>query len=100
MTLDTNNIESLLRIQQVKARTGLSRTTIYKYIGQGKFPKAIHVQDSRMSSWPSSDIDEWIAEQKKSSRNIPAFDSIHELADQPTPAPRKRNPRGDKPVKA
>lgn len=98
MTINNDN-DRLLRIQQVKAITGISKTTIYKLIGQGKFPKAIHVSGSRISSWSSSELDEWITEQK-ASRNLLAFDGIDDTEDNPTPTPRNRKPRVDKPVKA
>ena len=100
MTIENLKFDTLLRIKQVTERTGISKTTLYNWIKEGKFPKAIHVQGSRMSSWPSSDIDEWIAEQKTSSRNIPETASTRGSVEKPTPTPRKRNVRGDKPVKA
>ncbi len=98
MTIYNDN-DRLLRIQQVKAITGISKTTIYKLIGQGKFPKAIHVSGSRISSWSSSELDDWITEQK-AARSTPEIDSTHNIEDNPTPTPRNRKPRVDKPVKA
>jgi len=52
---------SLLRLPEVKRRTGLSRSSIYLAISQGKFPKAINLSE-RSVAWSSADIDNWIAE--------------------------------------
>ena len=47
------------RLPIVQSRTGLSRSTIYAYISQGKFPKPIHL-GARSVGWLSTDIDAWI----------------------------------------
>lgn len=47
------------RLPIVQSRTGLSRSTIYAYISQGKFPKPIHL-GARSVGWLSADIDAWI----------------------------------------
>jgi prophage regulatory protein len=49
----------LLRLPAVKDMTGLSKTTIYDLIKQGKFPDRIKVTE-RASRWKSADIDAWI----------------------------------------
>ena len=52
---------SLLRLPEVKQRTGLSRSSIYLAISQGKFPKSVNLGE-RSVAWSSADIDNWIAE--------------------------------------
>ncbi len=54
--LDTPRI---LRLPDVRARTGLSRSSIYLHIKQGKFPKYINLS-LRSVGWLESEINEWI----------------------------------------
>jgi prophage regulatory protein len=56
-----DNQVSLLRLPEVIGRVGLSRSTIYLYIEQGRFPKPIKL-GSRAVAWNSEDIDVWIQE--------------------------------------
>ncbi len=50
---------SILRLPQVQSRTGLSRSTIYAFVSQGRFPKPIAL-GARSVGWISSSIDSWI----------------------------------------
>ena len=52
---------SLLRLPEVKRRTGLSRSSIYLAISKGQFPKSINLGE-RSVAWSSADIDNWIGE--------------------------------------
>jgi prophage regulatory protein len=54
-------MQTLLRLPAVKARTGLSRSTIYLWISQGKFPAAYPL-GGRAVGWLESQISDWIAE--------------------------------------
>jgi len=58
---------AILRLPAVKARTGLSRSTIYLYINQGKFPAQICL-GSRSVGWLESDIDSWLNQKIEVSR--------------------------------
>lgn len=58
MQKDTTK-EKILRLPDVKTRTGLSRSTIYVLIGQGKFPHHIPL-GMRCVGWLESEIDTWI----------------------------------------
>jgi len=60
MSANTNPI-TLLRRNQVEAMTGLARSTIYKLIKAGSFPKPIQLTD-RAVAWPSNLIESWISE--------------------------------------
>jgi prophage regulatory protein len=53
------NKENILRLPDVKERTGLSKSTIYAYIESGDFPKAISL-GIRCKGWVESQIDAWI----------------------------------------
>ncbi len=59
--------QSILRLPQVKARTGLSRSLIYLLIKEGKFPKQVNLGD-RAVGWLESEIDSWIESRIKKSR--------------------------------
>ncbi|AMO67389.1 phage transcriptional regulator, AlpA [gamma proteobacterium BDW918] len=52
--------EILLRRKQIEACTGLSRSTIYALMGEGKFPKPIPLA-GRTVAWTQSSVDKWIA---------------------------------------
>lgn len=49
----------LIRIKDVMERTGLARSTIYKYISLGQFPQPIKL-GTRAVAWVESEIDTWI----------------------------------------
>lgn len=51
--------ESIQRLPQVEARTGLKRSTIYLNIQQGSFPAPVKL-GPRAVGWRESDIDAWI----------------------------------------
>jgi prophage regulatory protein len=53
------NNERLIRLPEVIAKTGLSKTTIWRYEKSGLFPKR-HKITSRTMAWKLSDIDAYI----------------------------------------
>lgn len=55
-------LQSFLRIRQVKALVGLSRSTIYEHIKRGDFPPPVPI-GPRAVAWPSSSIAAWQARQ-------------------------------------
>ena len=57
----------LLRLPQVKATTGLSKSSIYARISEGTFPKQIPL-GPRLVVWVESDIQNWISEQVTAAR--------------------------------
>lgn len=52
---------AILRRKQVEARTGLARSTIYQYMKDGVFPKAVQL-GPRAVGWVESDISAWISQ--------------------------------------
>ena len=56
-------MRKLLRLPAVKELTGISRSSIYRLVSEGKFPKPIHVKVPKMTAWNSDDIDNWIEKQ-------------------------------------
>jgi len=51
----------ILRLKDVMATTGLARSTVYKFISEGAFPKPIPL-GGKSVGWLESEIQEWIAE--------------------------------------
>ena len=50
---------SVLRLSAVKARTGLSRTTIYRLVSVGAFPAPIPL-GARAVGWLDFEVDFWL----------------------------------------
>ena len=51
--------DRLLRRQEVEELTGLSRASIYRWMGSGEFPRSVRV-GSKAVRWKESDITAWI----------------------------------------
>jgi prophage regulatory protein len=51
----------VLRLKDVKDKTGLAKSTIYKKIGEGEFPNQFSLS-GRSVGWLESDIDKWIGD--------------------------------------
>jgi len=58
---DTNNAHSFIRLRQVLNRTGLTRSTLYAYIRDGRFPAPVPISE-RCVAWVEAEIDRWIAD--------------------------------------
>jgi len=57
----------ILRLPAVKTRTGLSRSTIYLRVAEGRFPKPISL-GARAVGWVDAEVEAWLAGQIESSR--------------------------------
>lgn len=53
--------QTILRLPEVRARTGLPRSTIYLKVSKGIFPQPTSL-GPRSVGWVESEIDAWIAE--------------------------------------
>ena len=49
----------IIRLKEVIDSTGLARSTIYKYIAEGTFPKPVSLGD-RCVGWVDSEVHDWI----------------------------------------
>lgn len=58
----------ILRLPAVKARTGLSRSSIYQHVADGSFPRPVSL-GARAVGWVESDIEGWISRKIKESRD-------------------------------
>ncbi|BBU62167.1 hypothetical protein MSC49_21020 [Methylosinus sp. C49] len=53
--------DRIIRLRTVLARTGLSRSTIYRKIAEGTFPAQIKIS-ANGAGWHESEIDRWVAD--------------------------------------
>ena len=67
MTIE--RLDRLLTSKQLTAETGISRSTIYRLLQNGAFPKPIRI-GPRAMRWLESDIKAWIVERKALSLNV------------------------------
>ena len=58
---------TILRLPAVKTRTGLSRSTIYLRVAEGRFPKPISL-GARAVGWVDAEVEAWLAGQIELSR--------------------------------
>ncbi|EKS2405588.1 AlpA family transcriptional regulator [Pseudomonas aeruginosa] len=49
----------ILRLKTVIDCTGLARSTIYKYVAEGSFPRPVSLGD-RSVGWLESEVQDWI----------------------------------------
>lgn len=53
------NRSRLVRLTEVQARVGLSRSTLYSRIQQGSFPRPVRLGEKSVA-WVETEIDNWI----------------------------------------
>lgn len=52
--------DRIIRLKTVLQRTGLSRSTLYRKISQGTFPKQIRIA-ARCAGWRESAVNAWLS---------------------------------------
>jgi len=57
----------ILRLPEVSKKSGKSRSSIYRDMALGKFPKQIKLSE-RSSGWIESEVDQWIEDRINASR--------------------------------
>ena len=62
--LKMGNEQRLLPWPQVKQRIPLSRTTVWRRVRDGRFPRPLQISAGRVA-WLESEIVDWIAEQQR-----------------------------------
>jgi prophage regulatory protein len=64
----TTPTDTLIRLPEVMALTGLSRTSIYRRVKDGMFPKSVSLSESNARSapiaWSLAEVKAWIEERK------------------------------------
>lgn len=51
----------IIRLREVMATTGLARSTVYKYISEGLFPKPVSLGE-RCVGWVEEEVQDWVME--------------------------------------
>ncbi len=51
--------ERLLRLKEVESRVGMARSSIYRLIDGGQFPRPVKIA-ARAVRWPETIIEHWI----------------------------------------
>lgn len=59
MSLQTEPSDRILRIKTVLERTGLSRSTMYRKMQNGTFPKNVRIS-TRCAGWRESAVNAWL----------------------------------------
>ncbi|MGH8077742.1 MAG: helix-turn-helix transcriptional regulator [Lysobacter sp.] len=67
----------LIRLPEVIARTGISRSTIYQRAKDGTFPKPVPLGNS-LSAWVADEVDAWIDARIKARDGAPSLASNDE----------------------
>ena len=52
-------VHTVLRLPAVKSRTGLSRSTIYLRVAEGRFPRPINL-GGRAVGWMEAEVEAWL----------------------------------------
>ena len=60
-------VTTILRLPTVKARTGLSRSTIYLRIAEGSFPAPVSL-GGRAVGWIEAEVSDWLTKRIEASR--------------------------------
>nr|VFJ75702.1 MAG: transcriptional regulator, AlpA family [Candidatus Kentron sp. FW] len=58
------------RLPAVKARTGLSRSSIYLRISENRFPSPVSL-GGRAVGWIEADVDDWLNQRIQETRGTP-----------------------------
>lgn len=57
--MSANRAERILRLKSVLERTGLTRSTLYRKMQLGTFPKQLRIS-VRCAGWRETDIEAWL----------------------------------------
>jgi prophage regulatory protein len=57
--MQTDSPDRILRLNAVLDRTGLSRSTLYRKMQNGTFPKNVRIS-TRCAGWRESSVEEWM----------------------------------------
>ena len=77
----TNPRIRFVRLPEVMARTGLSRSSIYVRVAAGRFPEPVPL-GGRAVGWIEAELDDWLRSRIAESRGVDEIGSGRELATQ------------------
>ena len=53
--------QKIIRLPAVLEKTGLSRSSLYRLIAEGKFPRQVKLSE-RSAGWFEGDVNQWLAD--------------------------------------
>ncbi len=57
---EPRRVTRLIRLKEVQHRVGLGRSTIYRWMAEGKFPKPVQLGGYAVA-WALEDVESWIS---------------------------------------
>lgn len=79
---------TIIRLRTVMQRTGLSRSSIYLRIAQGRFPRPVSL-GGRAVGWIDAEVEAWITARIEESRNPTARDAACSTLEHPIRKPKE-----------
>ena len=64
--MTTGTTDRLLRLSEVQARCGISRSSVYRLMRTGAFPEPLRVGE-RAVRWPEHEINAWLETRPRAS---------------------------------
>ena len=61
---ESRRVTRLIRLPEVQHRVGLGRSTIYRWMAEGKFPKPVQLGGYSVA-WAEDEVEAWIATRLK-----------------------------------
>ncbi len=61
---EPKRVTRLIRLKEVQHRVGLGRSTIYRWMAEGKFPKPVQLGGYAVA-WALEDVESWISARLK-----------------------------------
>ncbi|PZP55946.1 MAG: hypothetical protein DI586_05300 [Micavibrio aeruginosavorus] len=58
--MDNSKPQTIIRLVEVKRRTGLSTSTIYHWMKCGLFPTQVNL-GNKLVGWKEAEIDKWVS---------------------------------------
>lgn len=59
---EPHRVTRLIRLPEVMNRVGLGRSTIYRWMSEGRFPKPVQLGGHAVA-WVETEVDAWVSHQ-------------------------------------
>jgi prophage regulatory protein len=73
--MSADSAARILRLNKVLDRTGLTRSTLYRKIERGTFPRQVRISE-RCVGWREQDVEDWLRNPMYYSRADPPRDPL------------------------
>lgn len=65
-----NAVSAFWRLRRVREETSLSKSTIYRLVGEGAFPRPVKIGEAA-TAWIEDEVRQWMAARIQASRSEP-----------------------------